>query len=50
MVPVTTAPAEASMSVMEFFEYLASRDCTADLAFALADLWAAHEVNDAFAA
>ena len=38
------------MSVMEFFEYLAASEQTAELAHALADVWAAHEVFDAYAA
>jgi len=40
-------PAEAVMTVIEFFEYLAAKDQTFDLAWQLFDVWAAHEVADA---
>jgi len=38
------------MSVIEFFEYLAASEHTAELAIDLADVWVAHEIADAFAA
>ena len=36
------------MSVIDFFEYLASNEATVDLAHDLADLWVAHEIVDAY--
>jgi len=36
------------MSVIDFFEYLARSEATADLAFDLADVWAAQQLADAF--
>jgi hypothetical protein len=38
------------MTVLEFFEYLAASEQTAELAEALFDVWAANEVAAAFAA
>ena len=36
------------MSVIDFFEYLASNDDTAQLAYELADVWVAHQIVDAY--
>jgi hypothetical protein len=36
------------MSVMDFFEYLASSPQTADLAHDLADVWVAHQIADVY--
>jgi hypothetical protein len=36
------------MSVIDFFEYLASSDDTAELALELADVWVAHQIVDAY--
>jgi len=36
------------MNVIDFFEYLATHDQTADLAHDLADAWAEHERTDAY--
>jgi hypothetical protein len=33
------------MSVIDFFEYLAAHEQTAELAYELADVWAAHQVE-----
>ena len=37
-----------TMSVIEFFEYLATSEATNDLAHELADTWASHEVEDVY--
>jgi hypothetical protein len=36
------------MSVIDFFEYLASNDDTAELAHELADVWVAHQIADVY--
>ena len=36
------------MNVIDFFEYLAAHDTTAELAHDLADAWAAQQRADAF--
>ena len=36
------------MSVIDFFEYLATHDTTAELAHDLADVWAAQQLADSF--
>jgi hypothetical protein len=36
------------MSVIDFFEYLASNDDSVDLAHQLADVWVAHQIADAY--
>jgi hypothetical protein len=36
------------MSVIDFFEYLASSDQTVDLAHELADVWVSHQVADVY--
>ena len=37
-----------AMSVIDFFEYLASNDDTTELAHELADVWVAHQIVDAY--
>ena len=34
------------MNVIDFFEYLAAHDATAELAYALADVWAAQQAAE----
>ena len=34
------------MTVIDFFEYLAANDATAELAYALADVWATQEAAE----
>ena len=36
------------MSVIDFFEYLAAHDHSAELAHELADVWAAHQLDDVY--
>ncbi len=36
------------MSVIDFFEYLATHDATAELAHDLADAWAVQQLADAY--
>jgi hypothetical protein len=36
------------MSVIDFFEYLASSDQTVDLAHELADIWVSHQIADVY--
>jgi len=36
------------MSVIDFFEYLATSDDTAELAHELADVWVAHQIVDVY--
>ena len=36
------------MSVIDFFEYLASADQTNELAHELADVWVAHQIADVY--
>jgi hypothetical protein len=36
------------MSVIDFFEYLAAHEQTAELAHELADAWAEHELADRY--
>ncbi len=36
------------MSVIDFFEYLASSAHSADLAHELADVWVAHQIADVY--
>ena len=36
------------MNVIDFFEYLAAHDQTAELAHELADAWTEHELTNAF--
>jgi len=36
------------MSVMDFFEYLASSEETNELAYELADVWVAHVIVDSY--
>jgi hypothetical protein len=36
------------MSVIDFFEYLASNDDTAELAHDLADVWVSHAIADVY--
>jgi hypothetical protein len=37
-----------AMSVIDFFEYLASSEDTTDLAHQLADVWVAHQIVDSY--
>ena len=37
-----------AMSVIDFFEYLASSEQTTDLAHELADVWVAHQIVDVY--
>jgi hypothetical protein len=39
---------EGVMSVIDFFEYLASSDATVDLADELGDVWVARQLAQAF--
>jgi len=39
---------EGAMSVIDFFEYLASNGDTVDLAHELADVWVAHQIADVY--
>jgi hypothetical protein len=39
-----------TMSVIDFFEYLASNDDTVELAHELADVWVAHQIVDVYEA
>jgi hypothetical protein len=41
---------EHAMSVIDFFEYLASSNHTVDLAHELADVWESHQVADVYEA
>jgi hypothetical protein len=45
---ITRDQLEGVMSVIDFFEYLAAGDDTADLAHELADVWVAHQIVDAY--
>lgn len=36
------------MSVIDFFEYLATGEDTTDLAHELADVWVAHQIVDSY--
>jgi hypothetical protein len=36
------------MSVIDFFEYLASNDDTAELAHELADVWVSRQISDVY--
>jgi hypothetical protein len=38
------------MSVIDFFEYLASSEQTVELAHDLADVWVAHQIVDVYEA
>jgi hypothetical protein len=42
-------PERRIVNVIEFFEYLAASEQTRELAFELADAWAAHELEDVHA-
>jgi len=41
-------PAEAEMSVIDFFEYLAASAHTTDLTHTLADVWVARQIAGVF--
>jgi len=46
--PETIAAGGREMSVIDFFEYLASSDETNELAQELADVWVAHQIVDVY--